>query len=537
MQTKHVLPGITLALLLVASNAGAASAGPRVSSAVAAPRSADGVPVPTWAPITGGVQPPDRGTMAYDAIRQRSVLFVPARRGTPSQTWLLDGGSRRWAQVFPATNPPLVEAGAAFDAARGVVVLVGGTGPDRSCRAGSVAQTWTWNGLDWVQRHPPASPYRCAVNRMVYDAVRRQVLLLTDNNTYSVDETWLWNGTTWSDAGPGPASGASIAYDVSNGRVISFGGRFFVHGQNSYLDDMLGWTGTRWVTTLLGGPPRPLGRVGAAMTYDPLIHKPLMFGGTTAANGAGGGTTSVARNDTWRWASGRWIRIGPESSPPPMSGASLVYDQAHRFLVLHGEGTWIFTTVRRGGGYIFCPQDGGVITTGNARFYGSTGGMHLNRPIVGIASTATRNGYWLAAADGGIFAFGDAPFYGSTGGMHLNAADRRHRPHPDAQGLLARRARRWDLRVRRRTLPREHGRDASEPADRRHGRDIHRRRLLAGRARRRGVHVRRRALPRQRRGRSDLAVHGHGADTDRRRVLAGHARRIGVRSRCGGMAW
>jgi len=39
-------------------------------------------------------------------------------------------------------------------------------------------------------------------------------------------------------------------------------------------------------------------------------------------------------------------------------------------------------------------------------------------------------GYWLVAADGGIFSYGDATFYGSTGGMHLNkpivgmAADR-----------------------------------------------------------------------------------------------------------------
>jgi hypothetical protein len=29
-------------------------------------------------------------------------------------------------------------------------------------------------------------------------------------------------------------------------------------------------------------------------------------------------------------------------------------------------------------------------------------------------------GYWLVASDGGIFAYGDAGFYGSTGGMNLN---------------------------------------------------------------------------------------------------------------------
>jgi uncharacterized protein YkwD/ribosomal protein L24E len=64
--------------------------------------------------------------------------------------------------------------------------------------------------------------------------------------------------------------------------------------------------------------------------------------------------------------------------------------------------------------------DGGVFTSGDARFYGSTGAMHLNQQIVGIAATRTGRGYWFVASDGGIFSFGDAKFRGSTGAMHLN---------------------------------------------------------------------------------------------------------------------
>jgi len=48
------------------------------------------------------------------------------------------------------------------------------------------------------------------------------------------------------------------------------------------------------------------------------------------------------------------------------------------------------------------------------------GATRLNQPVVGMASTRTGNGYWLVAADGGIFSFGDANFYGSTGNIHLN---------------------------------------------------------------------------------------------------------------------
>ena len=37
-----------------------------------------------------------------------------------------------------------------------------------------------------------------------------------------------------------------------------------------------------------------------------------------------------------------------------------------------------------------------------------------------MAATPTGAGYWLVASDGGIFTFGDAGFYGSTGAIRLN---------------------------------------------------------------------------------------------------------------------
>jgi hypothetical protein len=71
--------------------------------------------------------------------------------------------------------------------------------------------------------------------------------------------------------------------------------------------------------------------------------------------------------------------------------------------------------------YWMVASDGGIFSFGNAAFYGSTGGTPLNRPVVGMAPTASKGGYWLVASDGGIFAFGDAGFHGSEGGKPLNA--------------------------------------------------------------------------------------------------------------------
>jgi hypothetical protein len=70
--------------------------------------------------------------------------------------------------------------------------------------------------------------------------------------------------------------------------------------------------------------------------------------------------------------------------------------------------------------YWLVASDGGVFSFGGAPFYGSTGNIHLNKPIVGMAGAAASGGYWLVASDGGIFSFGNAPFYGSTGNIHLN---------------------------------------------------------------------------------------------------------------------
>ena len=90
------------------------------------------------------------------------------------------------------------------------------------------------------------------------------------------------------------------------------------------------------------------------------------------------------------------------------------------------------TPTARGGWVV--ASDGGVFTFGDARYYGSTGGIRLNQPIVGIAATPTGRGYWLVARDGGVFAFGDARYRGSTGGIRLNQPVVAITPTPTGNG-------------------------------------------------------------------------------------------------------
>jgi hypothetical protein len=81
--------------------------------------------------------------------------------------------------------------------------------------------------------------------------------------------------------------------------------------------------------------------------------------------------------------------------------------------VVGGSGT------PSGKGYWLVAQDGGIFSYGDARFFGSMGGIPLFQPVFSMTSASKGQGYWLVAFDGGIFSFGNAPFFGSMGGIPL----------------------------------------------------------------------------------------------------------------------
>jgi Cu/Zn superoxide dismutase len=93
-----------------------------------------------------------------------------------------------------------------------------------------------------------------------------------------------------------------------------------------------------------------------------------------------------------------------------------------------------FSAAGPAAGYWLVASDGGIFAYGDASFLGSTGGMKLAKPVVGMAATPSGDGYWVVASDGGIFAYGDAPFLGSTGSLKLNQPVVGLAPTPSGQG-------------------------------------------------------------------------------------------------------
>jgi len=159
----------------------------------------------------------------------------------------------------------------------------------------------------------------------------------------------------------------------------------------------------------------------------------------TAVSPAGSGTVDVTvvtpRGTSPAVPADQFTYSGGPTPPPPSSSAQgywmvasdgglFSFGTAHFFGSMGGiplnQPIVGMASTPDGQGYWEVASDGGLFSFGNAHFYGSTGSMTLNEPIVGMASTPDGGGYWLVAKDGGIFSFGNAAFYGSTGSMTLN---------------------------------------------------------------------------------------------------------------------
>ena len=250
-----------------------------------------------------------------------------------------------WVQLLPAVQPPLRAYHAmTFDLARGTTLMFGGW--TATSGSSTLADTWEWNGVNWVARvtaHSP--PARCG-NALAADLNRGRIVLFGGTNVISnsdMNDTWEYDGNDWAQVPtqnqPSARRFSKMEYDATRARVVLFGGGLGGYGTPVH-GDTWEWDGASWTfRTPAASPPA---RWGHGMAYDFARARIVL------TNGSPGGT-AILMADAWTWDGTNWSQV-PAAPTPPTTGLGLANDPVHEVVVRFGgvgtgAETWLFDHV------------------------------------------------------------------------------------------------------------------------------------------------------------------------------------------------
>jgi cysteine-rich repeat protein len=277
--------------------------------------------------------------MAYDANRDRMVLFGGRGDNDADATWEFDG--QTWTETNPVDSPT-ARAGHAmvWDAVRGVVVLFGGRGVTSSTTTYQ-SDTWEYDGTDWTERtdlsmSPPARSHHA----MAYDELSGLILLQGGENNLPIarlDDTWQYDGVTWTPQGNQPLlerTSHAMAYDPTRNVVVLFGGERGVLSNKEFLNDTWEWDGVEWVVANPTVQPEARSRHGLA--FDSRFGRVVLFGGVD--DGGDG-----YRGDTWLYDGTTWLQVAP-TAPSARADFSMAHDSLRERVVLFGGRDGVLPT-------------------------------------------------------------------------------------------------------------------------------------------------------------------------------------------------
>ncbi len=299
----------------------------------------------------------------------------------------------------------------------GTVTLAGGAVPDSTQTAHLDADNYSYQATysgdaNYQSSTGACEPFNVALNNAPSPP--------TINNIPSVG-TALYGGsftpaiTTITDGTPSTTSSTTGICVVVNSAVAFVGVGICTLTAHT--------AGTANYTMSVGSPQTFA--VGQATPSTPIITNiptnATEFSGFTASVlTSGDGATSVASIST------AVCTVGADGRSVTFVGfgvCTLTASVGQGTNYLGGTGsTQSFPVGPAARGYWLVGSDGGIFSFGAANFYGSMGGIPLQRPVVGITPSASRTGYWLVASDGGIFSFGTSSFYGSIPEIGLHPA-------------------------------------------------------------------------------------------------------------------
>ncbi len=281
-----------------------------------------------------------------------------------------------------------------------------------------------WNGIVWsIEASSNTSTtqdnYLEAVSCTTATACTVTGAVNTGTQTQTLIEQW--NGTVWtiatSPAVPGNQGDNLYGVSCSDASACTAVGEYFDGTHNRTLIEQ--WNGASW--SLVASP-----NIGT--TENNFLESVSCTSASLCTAVGYQFNGSVDQTLIAQWNGITWtILTSPDTSTAednylygvscPKNGTGCV---ASGTFNSGNQNQTLVEAAAASPGYWEVASDGGIFGFGSAGFFGSTGGIHINRPVVAMAATGDDGGYWLAAGDGGIFSYGDAAFYGSTGNMRLN---------------------------------------------------------------------------------------------------------------------
>ncbi|MDP3232917.1 MAG: hypothetical protein Q8N26_09080 [Myxococcales bacterium] len=247
---------------------------------------------------------------------------------------------------FRGDPPERTQAGAAFDTARGVMVVFGGSPNTSSTPLGDTWErdsrtgTWTDRSRDAARGPVPTARF---LHAMAYDPVSSRVLLFGGFSTAESDELWAWDGAAgrWFNLSPTPRPAAwprarrghAMVFDPTRNRVVMFAGS----GGGRELWEWDGATST-WTNRTPSPLPTawPPALTGHELVADTTRGVLMSFGGST------NDSLSGRSDQLWEFhgATGTWVDRTPFPRPTlwPLRrwDHGLAYDATRARLVLFG---------------------------------------------------------------------------------------------------------------------------------------------------------------------------------------------------------
>jgi hypothetical protein len=269
--------------------------------------------------------------IAHDLARGQTVLFGGGSMfGFFGDTWVYDGDD--WVQLSPAVSPSgRADARMAHDAARSVTYLYGGNAGGGPWGGPASDETWSWDGQTWTQLQPAVTPGGRARYGAAFDSARGRMVIYggLDNLAFPIAsaDTWEFDGSNWAlvttATGPGPREAVAMCYDTTNRRTLMFGG---LDPQVGGFADTWAFDGTTWTRLATNGSPSA--RTGAEMVFDSARGVALLQGGSDPNTGA-------TIDETWEFDGSSWTLIG-SGAPADHAQFAMVYDPRRQNTLLFG---------------------------------------------------------------------------------------------------------------------------------------------------------------------------------------------------------